>query len=80
MKLKAWRREREIAQWQLAENLSAATLRLFGETRQINQQTVQTWEAGRLPRKWQLELIWWVTNGKVAPNDFCELRELETAA
>lgn len=62
MKLSEWREEREWTQERLAEELGCTAL------------TVYRYETGRrMPDREAMEKIFFVTEGKVEPNDFYPL-------
>lgn len=79
MKLKDWREQAGLAQWQVAEQMTTVSPEVLGEPKRVTQQTVQTFETGRMPRKWHLQLLDQISDGAVRPNDFVELMPEDAA-
>lgn len=71
MKLKEWRKKRNLSQNDLAMALESFARAKYGNAaKKLRQTTLGYWERGTLPRSWWLRVIAEYTKGQVGAEDF----------
>lgn len=73
MKLKEWRKKRNLSQNDLSLALEAFVKAKCGEApKRVKQTTLGYWERGTLPRRFWLGIITEYTKGQVTADDFVD--------